>query len=144
MENYKKYLIKLTNYDIKNIESNVLKYGFETIKNWFFNNIDCTRTINNVRLTCTKYFTYRDSLSSLLYLIDKEGESQKAEDLKRIINIHNINIEFEKYNPIAPLKKISAGKEVDDTEKKEKIKKNKGRVMEIFDDSFNFILNVNK
>lgn len=140
MEDYKKYIVRLTEDDIRIINSNVNQYGFDKIKAWFFRSIDCTRIVNGMRLNCTKHFTYKDALSSLIYLINQEDERDKQNDLYAVNEIHNKNIEFEKANPPQPLKKV-AKEPSEKVDKKERIKFYQSQ---IFDSNFNFILNVNK
>lgn len=137
MKDYEKYLIKLTKEDIAMINSNVNLYGFDEIKSWYFRSIDCSRIVSNIRVNCTIYFTYNHDLSCLVYLINQENEITKQNDLCKINEIHNNNIEFELKNPPIPIKSNTKNKE----KKKEK---HKDVYVEMLNDKISFTLNLNK
>lgn len=100
---FKKYLVSLDDSDIQVLRNRIKENGVEAVIQYQLRFLDCSRCITNqngesIRAIQTIDYTYKDELTKLLYVIDKYYED-KVELYAKVLELHNKNLEFEKFNP---------------------------------------------
>ena len=97
----KKYHIDLDDADRAMIDRRVEEKGIEEYLNQQLVYLDCTRIIQGMRMMQTIGYPYKREISSYVYAVSGLAEDPKSEQvwIDKLIERHNVNIEYEKENP---------------------------------------------
>lgn len=100
----KTYHTDLDNCDRAMIDKRVEEKGIEEYLNQQLVYLDCTRVIDGMRMMQTIGYPYKREISSYTYAVHKyTNEHEDTEFLEiwknKLIERHNVNIEYEKENP---------------------------------------------
>lgn len=99
----KRYIIPLDD-NVKRICSNsVAEYGIDKAIENQLHYLDCTRTVNGLRLMQTIGTPYQYEMSKLAYMLDTYLSDDEEDKLSlyynKIAEIHKANLKYEKDNP---------------------------------------------
>lgn len=94
----KKYHTDLDEVDKGMIDKSVAEKGIEEYLNQQLIYLDCTRTIQGMRMMQTIGYPYKRELMSFLYAVEMHAVHKHIWENK-LIERHNANIEYEKENP---------------------------------------------
>ena len=137
IDELRKYSMPNDDLGIQMIEYHVNRYGIEWVLNDLFNDLDCTRLYNGRRICQTIDITYRHNLGELFYLIDNYDIPEVNDVIKKLLEIHNNNIEYEKINPpiVYPCnnKKQKRSSNKEDTEERKRKRNWEKRQTTMFD-----------
>ena len=97
----KKYHIDLDDADRAMIDRRVEEKGIEDYLTQQLVYLDCSRFIQGMRMMQTIGYPYKREISSYVYAVSGLAEDPKSEQvwIDKLIERHNVNIEYEKENP---------------------------------------------
>ena len=97
----KKYHTDLDDTDRAMIDRRVEEKGIEDYLTQQLVYLDCTRIIQGMRMMQTIGYPYKREISSYVYAVSGLAEDPKSEQvwIDKLIERHNVNIEYEKENP---------------------------------------------
>ena len=103
------YLLELDFFARSFLEQRVRTYGFEEVLKVQLKCLDCTKkTSTGAIVQQTNGYSYRNELSQTIELINTYTEDDYPEDkdtlIKKVIEIHNKNLQWEAENPPTPAK----------------------------------------
>ena len=94
-----KYLIELSDFDIT-LTNQRIKGDIKKAISKQFENLDCTRIVDGLRLMQTIGYPYMREMSITLNMINRlEDESEKESYLSTLLEVHNNNLKYEETNP---------------------------------------------
>ena len=97
----KKYHTDLDDSDRAMIDRQVEEKGIEEYLNQQLVYLDCSRTLQGMRMMQTIGYPYKREIMSFLYAVSGLAEDPSYEQnwINKLIERHNANIEYEKENP---------------------------------------------
>lgn len=97
----KKYHTDLDDSDRAMIDRQVEEKGIEEYLNQQLVYLDCSRTLQGMRMMQTIGYPYKREIMSFLYAVSGLAEDPDYEQtwINKLIERHNANIEYEKENP---------------------------------------------
>lgn len=95
------YIIELVDKYYKSAENDMNRLGLDEYINTTLNYLDCTRICSNgQRAMQTIGYIYAKNMAQIVHIISNFSEGEKQDELfTRLLERHNLNLEFEKTTP---------------------------------------------